>query len=174
MIKLNETICHLIDNVLPSEIKKQMASSLAAMTTNSNNHLIRIIHYPPIDINIKAERATAHTDICLFTMVFGALFNGLEFQSHDGEWFEPKMNSLEIVMFNSEMLEICTNGHLRAVVHRVKSDPESNTESRFSVPIGFHPLKTATLKHGLTAAQYLRNKLNEISYNGDLLDTKEH
>lgn len=173
-VKLTKAICQILDDELPHEINSEMQSSLSSMVTNSNNHLIRIIHYPPVGTNAKSERAAAHTDICLFTMVFGAVFNGLEFKDHNDEWFEPEISPTEIVLFNSEMIELCTNGHLKALFHRVRTYPNSSKESRFSVPIGFHPTRSALLKQNLTASEHLKNRLNEMGYNGNLLNLKDH
>lgn len=120
MVQLHETVCNLLDKSLPENIRKNMLAPLKDIIKGSNNHLLRVIHYPPIGNNIKIPRAAAHTDMCLFTMVFSALFNGLEFQNKDGEWYEPCVSPTSIIIFNSEMIDICTQGHLKAVTHSGK------------------------------------------------------
>ncbi|QLH43886.1 MAG: isopenicillin N synthase family oxygenase [Coxiellaceae bacterium] len=174
LVKLGEKLIDLLDISLPSSIKNNMSMTLPEMVRGNNNHLIRIIHYPPIERGIKALRAAPHTDICLFTMILGGTVNGLELKDHNDVWYEPIANDASIVIFNSEMLELATNGYLKAVVHRVKTNPNSYTESRYSIPIGFHPRRQALLKKGLTAAEHLCIRLNEMGYNGNLLNLKDN
>lgn len=49
---------------------------------------------------------------------------------HNRFWYEPKVREDSVVVFNSEMLEIGTRGFLNAVVHRVKTNSNSYSESR--------------------------------------------
>lgn len=174
LVKLGEKLIGLLDSTFPTSVKNKMCTPLTEMIAGSNNHLIRIIHYPPIAKGVTVPRAAPHTDICLFTIVFGATFHGLELQDQTGNWYEPQVNDLSLVIFNSEMLEIATNGYLKAVVHRVKADPNSYTTSRYSLPLGFHPLRQAQLKKNITAIDHLRNRLNEMGYDGNLLNIKDH
>lgn len=174
LVKLGEKITHLIDEALPTSIKDEMCISLPEMIEDSYNHLIRIIHYPPINKGVVIPRATPHTDICLFTMVFGSTSGGLELQDENGSWYEPIIHDDSILLFNSEMLELSTNGFLKAVVHCVKANPNSYTDSRYSIPVGFHPRRQALLSESLTAAEHLQRRLNEMGYRGDLLNPKDY
>lgn len=174
LVKLGEKITHLIEEALPATIKDKMCIPLSEMIEDSYNHLIRIIHYPPVNKGTIIPRATPHTDICLFTMVFGSTSGGLELQDENGSWYEPIIQDNSIVLFNSEMLELSTNGFLKAVVHCVKANPNSYTDSRYSIPVGFHPRRQALLSESLTAAEHLRLRLNEMGYRGDLLNLKDH
>ena|SRR3990167_320823 len=174
IVALGGHLFSLLDIALPNSVKSNLLTPLPKMVRDSNNHLIRIIHYPPIERGVNIPRAAPHTDICLFTIVFADTFNGLELQNQDGHWYEPPMEKNDLVVFNSEMLEIATNDFFKAVVHRVKANPNSRTDSRYSIPIGFHPLRNVELKSGLTAAQHLRNRLNEMGYDGDPLNLRDH
>lgn len=157
MVELNEKICKFIDEQLPENITDKMSATLFDMVKGANNHLLRVIHYPPIDDKeMKASRSAAHTDISLFTAVFGFLLEGLEFQDENGEWSTPNIEPSEIVFFNSEMIELYTNGLLKALCHQVKTDSVKKTESRYAIPFNFHPYRNAELKAGLTAIQYLK------------------
>ena len=53
------------------------------------NSILRAIHYPPITEEPKnAERAAAHGDINLITLLMGAQGRGLQVQNHQGEWID--------------------------------------------------------------------------------------
>lgn len=174
LVDLGEKVCHLLDNGLPKKVKEKMSMPISQMIVGSNNHLLRVIHYPAIDKDVYIPRAAAHTDICLFTTSFGAAFRGLELQDFDGNWYAPEVTECSLVVFNSEMLELCTQGYLKAVVHRVKANPNNHNGSRYSLPLGFHPKRNVELKKGLSAAQHLRNRLNEMGYDGDSLNLKDY
>ncbi len=175
MVQLNNKICSLIDLQLPPAVKSQMPKSLFNMVEGANNHLIRVIHYPPIDDQeTKASRGAAHTDISLFTAVFGLLLEGLEFKHEDGTWHTPNIDREDIVFFNSEMIELCTHGLLKALPHQVKVDPMKKSSSRYAMPINFHPYRTAELQPGLTAIKYLKSRLDQMGYGGSLLTEIDH
>lgn len=170
MVALNEELCNLIDQQLPKNVRDKMPVSLFNMVKGANNHLLRVIHYPPIDDReMKAARGASHTDISLFTAVFGLMIEGLEFQDEHGNWYSPEVDSEDIVFFNSEMVELCTGALLKALPHQVKTDPMKKTESRYAIPINFHPYRDIELQPGLTAIQYLKKRLNQMGYDGELL-----
>ena len=53
----------------------------------NGNSILRPIHYPPIETEPKgAERAAAHGDINLITLLMGAQGKGLQVQDHEGVW----------------------------------------------------------------------------------------
>ena len=56
---------------------------------HNGNSILRPIHYPPIKEEPKnAERAAAHGDINLITLLMGAQGKGLQVQNLDGEWID--------------------------------------------------------------------------------------
>jgi len=175
MVELNEKICGLIDQQLPETVKAKMTVPLLHMVKGANNHLLRIIHYPPIDDKeTKASRSAAHTDISLFTAVFGALLDDLEFQDENGAWYTPNIEPTEIVFFSSEMVELCTYGLLKALPHQVNTNQMKKTESRYAIPFNFHPYRNTELQPGLTAIQYLKSRLDQMGYGGELLVESDH
>lgn len=174
LVKTGERICELLDKALPDTIKKTMSMPLSKMVGGSNNHLLRIIHYPAVEKGVNIPRAAAHTDICLFTTAFGSAFRGLELQDNEGNWYTPAVQEKSLVIFNSEMLDICTNGYLKATTHRVKANPNNHNGSRYSFPVGIHPKRNVELRNGFTAAKHLLNRLNEMGYDGNKLNLEDH
>lgn len=170
LVSLGEKITVLIDSNLPEKFKKDKDTNenLVKMSSDCGNHIIRIIHYPPILGNYLKQRAEAHSDICLFTFIFGKFLNGLELQDFQGEWFIPDCDESSIVIFTSEMLEIYTKSYFKAVIHRVFTDKNTCSTTRYSIPFGFHPFRQAKLSTNLTAGQYLSQRLVEMGYDGKL------
>lgn len=167
LVELGEHICILIDKEIPVKVKQEMTSTLQLMINGSNNHLLRIIHYPPTD-EITSPRANIHTDICLLTIIFGAALDGLEFLSPSGNLFTPKADDDDLIVFNSDMLELATAGYLKSTPHQVKSNPHSHNKSRYSVVMAVHPRRGINLRNNITAGEYLRERLNNMDYKGDL------
>ena len=174
LVMLGKRLCELLDMALPTEIRKKMSMSLAQMIDGSNNHLLRVIHYPPITNGVHIQRALIHTDICLLTIVFGAAFDGLELQNPMGELFVPIISDDVIVVFNSDMLDKATGGYLQATPHQVKANSNHQTTSRYSVISAIHPKRGVDLWEGETAGEYLRHRLNSMGYKGNLLNLQDN
>ena len=63
------------------------------------NSILRPIHYPPIKTKpLGAERAAAHGDINLITLLMGAHGRGLQVLTNDGEWIDAIAEKDEIVI----------------------------------------------------------------------------
>ncbi|MDA0910443.1 MAG: hypothetical protein O2809_02630 [Proteobacteria bacterium] len=170
MVTLCQEICTAIKPHLPSDIKSNMTVDFDTVISDSKNHLIRIIKYPQINEILNVERAAAHTDICLLTSVFGAQINGLEIQTKAGQWVCPPVKETDIIFFTSEMLALLTHGDIKAASHRVVTLPHAKENTRWSIPIGYHPLRQIKLNSNITAVEYLKHRLNEMGYNGDELN----
>jgi isopenicillin N synthase-like dioxygenase len=170
LTKLGEQISNLIDIGLPDEIRRKLPGSLFSMSSGCGNHMLRVVHYPPVTDDFTGSRAEAHTDICLFTFIFGKLFAGLEIQNLMGKWFTLNCDDDSIVIFTSEMLEIYTKKYFKAVKHRVPINLATCRHSRYSIPFGYHPFREAKLTSTLTAGEYLRGRLIEMGYDGNQLD----
>lgn len=103
------------------------------------NSILRLLHYPPCDGSAAGERAAAHEDINVITLLVGADQDGLEIQRRDGSWTPVQVAPGEIVCNVGDMLERLTNDVLRSTTHRVVR-PESTqaAQSRFSAPYFLH------------------------------------
>lgn len=147
--------------------------------TDYGNSILRPIHYPPITADdIPNERAGAHEDINLITLLVGASAAGLEVKSRDGEWVPFTSDADTIVVNIGDMLQRLTNHVYPSTTHRVTNPPgEQARKPRYSVPFFLHPNpdfvidvlpSTVTADNpsrypeAITAQGYLEERLREI------------
>ena len=107
----------------------------------NGNSILRAIHYPPITQEPKkAERAAAHGDINLITLLMGAQGKGLQVLSNNGEWVDAIAEDDEIIVNIGDMLSRHTNNKLKSTIHRVINPPKDLwNSSRYSIPFFLHP-----------------------------------
>ncbi len=147
--------------------------------TDSGNSILRPIHYPPITSdNIPNERAGAHEDINLITLLVGASAEGLEVRSRKGDWVPFTADADTIVVNIGDMLQRLTNHVYPSTTHRVVNPPgEKARQPRYSTPFFLHPNpdfvidvlpSTVTADNPsrypepITAQGYLEERLREI------------
>lgn len=142
------------------------------------NSILRPIYYPPIKNNPKnAERAAAHTDINLITLLMGAQGKGLQVQTHDKQWIDAVAEPDELIINVGDMLSRHTNNKLKSTIHRVANPPQAEWNiPRYSIPFFMHPVSDMKLnclpicvddKHpkqfqDTTAGEFLIQRLREI------------
>ena len=142
------------------------------------NSILRAIHYPPItEEPKKAERAAAHGDINLITLLMGAQGRGLQVQNHKGDWIDAIAEEDELVINVGDMLSRHTNNKLKSTIHRVVNPPKSAWQSsRYSIPFFMHPvseMKLDVIPHciddqhpkgfqDITAGEFLQERLREL------------
>lgn len=109
--------------------------------TNFGNSVLRPIHYPPItQIEVPNERAGAHEDINLITLLVGASAEGLQVLTRQGEWLPVTSEGDAIVVNIGDMLQRLTNHVYPSTSHRVVNPPGPNArQPRYSVPFFLHP-----------------------------------
>ena len=144
----------------------------------NGNSILRPIHYPPIKTAPKgAERAAAHGDINLITLLMGAQGKGLQVQNHNGDWIDAMAEPDEIMINVGDMLSRHSNNKLKSTIHRVVNPPEEMWgTSRYSIPFFMHPIsdmKLDVLKdcidennpkgfEDITAGEFLDQRLREL------------
>ena len=142
------------------------------------NSILRPIHYPPIKDKPKgAERAAAHGDINLITLLMGAHGKGLQVQNTRGEWIDAVASEDELMINIGDMLSRHTNNVLKSTVHRVVNpDKELLKKSRYSIPFFMHPISEMKLNvldscvsdelpkayDDITAGEFLEERLIEL------------
>jgi isopenicillin N synthase-like dioxygenase len=145
---------------------------------HNGNSILRPIHYPPIKEEPKnAERAAAHGDINLITLLMGAQGKGLQVQNLDGEWIDAIANPDELMINVGDMLSRHTNNKLKSTIHRVVNPPrEMWGTSRYSIPFFLHPISAMKLDvlencvdaehpkqfENITAGEYLDQRIKEL------------
>lgn len=144
----------------------------------NGNSILRPIHYPPIETEPKgAERAAAHGDINLITLLMGAQGKGLQVQNHKGEWIDAMAEPDELMINVGDMLSRHSNNKLKSTIHRVINPPrELWGTSRYSIPFFMHPISEMKLDvlencidennskqfDDITAGEFLDERLKEL------------
>lgn len=144
----------------------------------NGNSILRPIHYPPIQTEPKgAERAAAHGDINLITLLMGAQGKGLQVQNHNGEWIDAMAAPDELMINVGDMLSRHSNNKLKSTIHRVVNPPkEMWGTSRYSIPFFMHPISEMKLDvlencidennpkkfKNITAGEFLDERLREL------------
>ena len=145
---------------------------------NNGNSILRPIHYPPITEAPKsAERAAAHGDINLITLLMGAQGRGLQVKNHKGEWIDAIAGPDQLMINVGDMLSRLTNNKLKSTIHKVINPPrEMWGTSRYSIPFFMHPISEMPLNcldncvddehpkqfEDTTAGDYLYERLVEL------------
>lgn len=144
-----ETILRLMDIALGEEER----DTLRGMAVNGN-HVLRIIHYPPVDPKIvdpRAVRAAAHADINLITLLAPGMVPGdpddntLHLQTKTGHWLPITVRPGDFVVNAGDMLDRLTAGRITSTKHRVVR-PEDPSKPRYAYPIFFHPRSDVLLQ----------------------------
>ena len=145
--------------------------------TNKGNSVMRVIHYPPVDRKEKGERAGAHEDINLITLLIGGQQAGLEILSRENEWLRASVSNNVIICNIGDMLQRLTNNNLKSTTHRVKAIGDEAMTSRYSIPFFVHPnpdwfIQTLESQineshpnmypKGILAEDFLQERLKEI------------
>jgi len=144
----------------------------------NGNSILRPIHYPPIQSEPKnAERAAAHGDINLITLLMGAQGKGLQVQNHKGEWLDAIAEPDELMINVGDMLSRHSNNKLKSTIHRVVNPPKDTWgSSRYSIPFFMHPISDMKLNvlescidennpkqfDDITAGEFLNERLLEL------------
>lgn len=162
--ELAKTLLVWIEEHLPQDIAQSLSMPLTQMIEESPQTLLRIIHYPPLseDIPAGAVRAAAHGDINLLTALVGATTSGLQVQDTEGNWYDVPCDRESIAVNIGDMLQKCTDGYYKSTIHRVVNPDANDRSARLSMPLFLHPRPEVVLKPGLTADEYLNERLTAI------------
>ena len=145
--------------------------------TNKGNSVMRAIHYPPVNTDEIGERAGAHEDINLITLLIGGHESGLEILTREGQWQDATVDEEVIICNIGDMLQRLTNNFLLSTTHRVSASLLQSESSRYSIPFFVHPnpdWEISTLPsffdentpnlytESIMAEDYLQERLREI------------
>ena len=93
---------------------------------------LKILRYPGRDGAGSAQGVGAHKDGGLITILLQDSVAGLSVQAEDGSWVDAPPVPGTFVVNTGELLELATNGFVRADIHAA-AVPPAGTE-RFSIP----------------------------------------
>jgi isopenicillin N synthase-like dioxygenase len=114
----------------------------AAFAGNASPHL-KIARYPGREQQEGTQGVGAHKDLGVLTLLYIEDGKGGLQVEKDGEWIDAPPVPGTLVVNIGELLEIATNGYLKATLHRVQS-PAAGDE-RISVPFFFGPALDAEI-----------------------------
>ena len=140
------------------------------MVKNSNQTLMRILHYPPLTGNEdkNAVRASAHGDINLLTILVAASQSGLQVQDTQGNWLDVPVDPGMLAINIGDMLQEATNGFYKSTMHRVINPTcEKKFVSRYSIPLFLHARPEVVLSDRYTAGEYLNERLRALGIKKD-------
>lgn len=95
------------------------------------SQLLKIIRYPGRDVAETDQGVGAHKDGGFVTVLLQDTTPGLRVRTEEGEWIEAPPVPGTFVINTGELLELATNGFVRADVHDVVAPPAG--VERFSV-----------------------------------------
>lgn len=93
--------------------------------------LLKIIRYPGRDVAESSQGVGAHKDGGLVTVLLQDVVDGLRVRTDDGVWLDAPPIPGTFVINTGELLELATNGYVRADVHDVIAPPAG--VERFSI-----------------------------------------
>ena len=105
--------------------------------------LIKIVRYPGESNDEPKQGVGAHRDGGVLTLLLVEPGKGGLQVEHDGEWIDAPSIPGAFVVNIGEMLELATDGYLKATLHRVVS-PKVGSD-RISIPFFFNPALDARM-----------------------------
>lgn len=114
----------------------QSPTALDPLVAAPRNNRLKVIHYPGQPKGASDQGVGAHKDGGLLTLLLQDEIGGLQVETPTG-WINVPPRKNAFVVNIGEMLELATNGYLRANVHRVVS-PNPGV-SRYSIAYFYSP-----------------------------------
>lgn len=165
IVELTSTILEWIQEETPINVKSSFSMPLPEMIKNSRNHLLRILHYPPLKGKepIDAIRGAPHEDINLITLLVAGTEPGLQVKDTLGNWHDITCDVGSIAINTGDMLSEVSSGYFPSTTHQViNPNNKIKNQSRYSMPLFLHPRDDVQLSNRYTAKEYLQNRIKEI------------
>ncbi|MEE4409367.1 MULTISPECIES: isopenicillin N synthase family dioxygenase [unclassified Serratia (in: enterobacteria)] len=87
------------------------------------NEHIKLIRYPGREATASGQGVGAHKDSGFLSFLLQDRQKGLQVEVSEGNWVDAEPREETFVVNIGELLELATNGYLRATVHRVETPP---------------------------------------------------
>lgn len=139
---------------------EQPEDVFAPIYTPAPNPLVKIIRYPGRAPDDSDQGVGAHKDSGFVTILLQDRQDGLQVEADDGGWIEAPPVPGTFVVNIGEILEMASNGYLRANVHRVVSPPAGG--ERLSVALFLGARHDATVPM-LTLPSHLAAQARGVS-----------
>ena len=165
--KLGKQLAGWLQQYAPAEATVGISEPFDEMLCATAS-LLRLLHYPPLqgDEEADAERAAAHEDINMMTILPVAEQPGLQVQDKQNNWVDVASVRGELVINSGDMLKEMTAGFYPSTTHRVVN-PVGNENfqnvSRISIPFFLTPRLDVRLSDRYTANSYLEERLGLLS-----------
>lgn len=138
-----------------SAIAHRLLSALAASLGLAEDHFdeafaetpfvnAKVVRYPGSSGDGRNQGVGAHKDYGFLTLLLQDNVGGLQVRTSDGSYLDAPPMPAAFIVNLGEMLEVATDGYLRATVHRVVS-PAGATQ-RISVPFFYNPRLDAEVR----------------------------
>jgi isopenicillin N synthase-like dioxygenase len=154
-----------VEKYSPPEVSALYTQSLSSMVINSEQTLLRILHYPPLNGSEEPDaiRAAAHEDINLLTILPAANEPGLQVKGTGDSWIDVPCDFGNLIVNIGDMLQEASAGYFPSTTHRVINPKGSvQSKSRISLPLFLHPNPHVVLSERHTAKSYLQERLREL------------
>ena len=163
---LAKELLNWIEINTPTEIQSKLSQPLSQMIENSQQTLMRILHYPPLlgSETAGAVRAAAHEDINLITVLVAASEPGLQVKDIDGVYHDVPVDPGMLAINIGDMLQEATNGYYKSTTHQVVNpiDETARHKARYSIPLFLHARPDVRLSKRYTAGEFLEQRLSEL------------
>ena len=100
----------------------QPQGALEPLYLDEPHHLVKLIRYPGRDTTEREQGVGAHKDAGLLTLLLQDTREGLQVETGDG-WVGVPPRPGTFVVNIGELLELASDGYLRATLHRVIAPP---------------------------------------------------
>ncbi|MBK5552019.1 isopenicillin N synthase family oxygenase, partial [Pseudomonas sp. TH03] len=115
------------------------------------NEHIKLMRYPGQAADASHQGVGAHKDSGFLSFLLQDQQAGLQVEIEEGRWIDARPRDNTLVVNIGELLELATNGYLRATVHRVVSPAKGNERLSIAFFLGaqldavvpLYPLPTA-------------------------------
>lgn len=163
--KFAEELLGWVEAHAPKEVQDKFSMALSQMIADSEQTLLRVLHYPPMtgEEEPGAIRAAAHEDINLLTVLPASNEPGLQVKGTQDEWLDVPCDFGNLIINIGDMLQEASGGYFPSTTHRVINPTGARQEkSRISLPLFLHPKPEVVLSERYTADEYLKERLREL------------
>ena len=138
------------------------------------NEHIKLMRYPGQASDASNQGVGAHKDSGFLSFLLQDQQAGLQVEIEEGRWIDALPRDNTLVVNIGELLELATNGYLRATVHRVQSPPQGSERLSIAFFLGaqldavvpLYPLPTALLREARGPASDPDNPLfRDVGWN---------